>query len=279
MFAFANEGAITTGLVWNPKLIRIFLVNRWAYAGYVTWGRFSKHPEKAYRVKAEWEPIITEELARGAERGMKERASKPKAAGRPHRFSMMLRCKLCGGNLSVSNNTSKILHGKKITGYICRRRCPGSYVREALLLESTEAAIRYLQDRAQLDALVGEMPPEYEGLRVTLDEARKALAAITTQRQRLTVAYTREAIDIEEFELVMIDLKARYNEIAARVTELEDEVAATPTPDQRRTHLEEIRDRGTDMLHHPDMTTANAWLRQHFLIYILGNRIDQIHLY
>lgn len=267
-----------TGRQWDVKLIRIFLVNRWTYAGYVTWGRFSKHPEKAYRIKAEWPAIISEEMVRAAEVRMKEHAQKPKAAGRPHRFSMMMRCKQCGASMSTSEGKSK--NGvTKVPGYICRMRCLKSYVRESVVIAALEEAIRYLQDYSRLDMLVGEMPPDEIDLDTLLDEARKSLESVNSERKRLTLAFTREAIELDEYEPLMADLKLRYAEIAARINELEDKIAATPTPEQRRQRLETIRDAGLDMLHHPDRAYANAWLRQHFIIYIDKNRVAQIHLY
>lgn len=275
-----NERGYRTpnGRLWDAKTIRVFLKNRWAYAGYVTWGTWSKTPEKSFRVKAEWEPIISEEMARAAEQGMKERSQKPKAAGRPHRFSMMLRCKQCGYTMATCYNKSK-LTGEQIPGYICRLRCKGTYIREVLIIAAVDNAIRYLRDDAQLEALVGETPPEHATNIELLEESRKALDAVAKERKRLTQAYARDTIDIEEYEELMADLKQRTIDLSAAITELEDQLAATPTADERRNRLLEIRDKGSEMLHHPDRATANNWMRRHFIVYVEKNDVSQIHLY
>jgi hypothetical protein len=66
----------------------------------------------------------------------------------------------------------------------------------------------------------------------------------------------------------MAEFQERQSNIARAVAELADETAKVPTADNRRSRLEEIRDNGIEMLHHPDVLAANAWLRRHLLLYV-----------
>jgi hypothetical protein len=250
---------------WDEGTIRVFLRNRWAYAGYASWGRW-ENSKKAFRAKAEWPEIISEEQARQAEAEMQRRSTMPRSIGAPQRFSMLGKCNVCGGTLTVSGVAGHKHY--KSTAYRCRNSCSGSHIREKFVDEAIRAAIVSLQDDANLEELIGETPENYTELTATLTAAQSALAAVATQRNKLTLAFMRDAIRLDEYEPMMAELKARHQDLAHTITTLEDEIANTPTAEQRRSHLEEIRDKGLAMLDHPDAVTANAWLRQRFMFVV-----------
>lgn len=258
---------------WDEHTITTFLRNAWAYAGYVTWGKWAKKHKASFRVKAEWGAFITEEQVRRSEEEKSRRSRTPKSIGNPQRFSVLAKCGRCGGTLTVSGvagttiGTKRVQH-LKTTRYRCRNYCRGSDVREAVLYEAICAAIVALQDDERLSELAGEIPSQIDDLATHLADAHKALAQVAKERGNLTLAFMREAIRLDEYEPMMAELKARYEAIAATVTKLEDQQARNPTPGKRRNELEQVRDRGLAMLNDPDMMTANAWLRRHFALLV-----------
>lgn len=269
-----------TDAPWDQSAVARFLANRWAYAGYVTWGKYSKHPEKTFRVKGEWEPIISEEVIYQTEDEMKRRSHAPKAAGRPQLFSFVCRCSYCNASV-VIRNVAKEIGRPKYTSYACNTMssCKGSYIREPILRQAVENTVLLLQDEVELERLVGERPQDNTNMAEQIEATKEQLEEATKERNKLTRAYMKDTIEVEEFELLMAELKTRQVLLAHAVTELEDQLAQTPTADKRRSHLEEIRDNGMKMLNHPDIATANTWLRRHFVLYVKANRVAEIHVY
>lgn len=258
---------------WAVTHIAAFLRNRWTYAGFASWGTRSKTPDKSFRVKASWEPLITEEMARWAEREIKLRGKAPRATGTPQRFSMVAECGVCGGRICV-HKLQDARH--KYTSYLCANICTGSSIREPVLRAAIREEILRLTDRAYFESLIGETPDEYARSLEQLEDTKRLLAGVRKERTRLTMAYTRDTITIEEYEPLMAELKGRHDRLAHTVTELETQVANTPNAQSRRDRLEEIRGKGLEMLDHPDVKTANAWLRRHFVLHVAANRVNLI---
>jgi DNA invertase Pin-like site-specific DNA recombinase len=272
-----------TGGKWEQAGMARFLINRWAYAGYVTWGRYGRNPEKAFRVKGEWEPIITEEMVYLAEAEMKKRSNGPRGAGSPRLFSFICRCGYCNATVSIKGVEGKPRKNAthKFTSYMCNAMfaCRGTFIREPILRRAIEDTILLLQDDAQLNRLVGERPQDNNGLAQQIEMSRSHLEEVNKERAKLTRAYMRDTIEVEEYEPLMAELKERQAQLAHAITELEDQLAQTPTIEKRRSQLEDIRDNGMAMLNHEDMRTANAWLRRHFVIYVKNNAVERVHLY
>lgn len=259
-----------TGMQWDENSIRVFLRNRWAYAGFASWGIWEKK-QKAFRAKAEWPGIITEEQARWAEAEMARRSVMSRSIGAPQRFSMVGKCNICGCTMTVDGRAGQA--GRVSNSYRCRASCKGSFILEKFVYAAVRAAIISLRDDARLEELIGETPENYTELEATLTHAHNALVAVAKERNKLTLAFVRDAIRLDEYEPLMAELKERHDAIAHTITTLEDEIDATPTAEQRRSRLEEVRDKGLAMLDHPDTTTANAWLRQRFLLLVEGHEV------
>lgn len=258
---------------WVPGTLRQMLKNRWAYAGYTTWGTLSRHTpvEGVFRAKAEWEPLITEDMAREAEIQLKARSFAPRAVSSPYRFSMVARCGYCGGNIIVKNRAGK--SGCISNRFACHNNCHGSATGDPEMMADIERLILNLGSQDFLESLIDETPDHYLSMAQRRDEAAKALDQVRAERKRLTLLFTRDSITLDEFEEIMAELQTRHDDLAHTVAELEQAIATTPTAETRRLRLQEVRDRGLDMLHHPDNKTANTWLRQHIVLYILDYKI------
>lgn len=253
---------------WVPGTLRQMLKNRWAYAGYTTWGTLSKHtpPEGIFRAKAEWEPLITEDMAREAERQLKERVQAPRAVSSPYRFSLVARCGYCGANIIVKNRAGK--SGCITNRYACSKGCRGSATGDPEMMADIRRLIVNLADDEFFESLIEETPDHYLALVDRFQMVTKTMEEVRSERKQLTLAFTRKAISIDEYEEIMQELQQRHDDLAYTAAELEQAIATTPTAENRRLRLEEVRDRGIEMLEHPDRRTANTWLRQHIILYI-----------
>lgn len=253
---------------WVPGTLQRMLRNAWAYAGYVTWGHISKKvkPEDVFRARAEWEPLITEEMARTAEALIVMRRQVPRSVSGYHRYSLIARCGYCGHNVIVKNRAGR--SGCISNRYGCRQGCHGSATGDPEMREALHNLIEQLADQDFFESLIDETPDYFAALEQNKVDAEKVLEQVKAERKRLTLAFTRESITIGEYDELMAELQQRMNVIAKTVSDLSDTIANTPTADSRRSRLEEIRDHGLEMLYHPDNRTANAWLRARFVLII-----------
>lgn len=260
---------------WDEHSIRVFLRNRWAYAGFVTWAASSKRV-KAFRAKAEWEPIISEETARRAEEEMELRSKMPRTIGATERFSATAKCETCGANLVVSRHKAR--RGGERISYRCRQQCPGGMVRDYRIHEAIHDAIVALQDDVRLESILAEVPDDHPDLHQVLEEAKRALDQVAKERNNLTMAFIREAIRLDEYEGLMAQLRERHESIERNIADLEEQAAAIPTKEERFRQLNDVRSVGLTMLNHADAATANAWIRRHFRLYVSDNSITAVEL-
>lgn len=267
----------TTGRAWDEDSIRVFLRNRWAYAGFVTWAASSKKL-KSFRAKAEWEPIISAEIAQRAEDEMLGRSHMPRTLGATERFSTIGKCATCNSTLVVTRAKRRTPGTGERIYYRCKPQCVGGLIRDLRIHEAIREAIVSLQDDANLESVLDEVPTKHPDLEEILEESRRALAQVSKERNNLTTAFMREAIRLDEYEMLMQELRVRYEGVSARIDEISAQLATTPTKAQRREHLEEIRNAGLAMLDHPDTITANAWLRKRFRVYVANNKVQAVEL-
>lgn len=253
---------------WIVGTIRIFALNCWAYAGYTTWGKkYSKiAPEEQFRVKGEWEPLISEDDARRMIAILQARSHAPRSVSTPYRFSMVAVCGYCGSTVTVHARAGGSTCATN--RYLCVKRCRGSRVGEPELMKFIHEFLESLQDENVLESFIDETPDRHTELARQLDEANAECQKVVEQRKRLTLAFTTQTITFDEFENLMSELQARRDNWARRVAELEDLIAQTPSATRRRQRLIEARDNGLEKLYHPDPQTANAWLRERLRVIV-----------
>jgi DNA invertase Pin-like site-specific DNA recombinase len=174
---------------WVPGTIRQLIINCWTYAGYATWGTYSKKGEM-FRSKAEWEPIISEDMARKAERERQARAYGRRAVSGANRLSLVAKCDYCGANICIHQKAGH--NGYVKNTYLCKNKCRGSRIFEPDMLSAIEAAIVELQNNARLENLIGDTPSSHDNLIETYQEMNRALEQVRSQRKELTMVFTRE---------------------------------------------------------------------------------------
>lgn len=274
---------------WIQSTLRQMLVNRWVYAGYTGFGHVAHRKrsgdgsspdnpgEGVTWAKAEWEPLITEDMARRAEEEMARRYRAPRAVSAVHRMSLVGVCDVCGATMVSNDSRYRRASGRKL-GYVCKKRCRGGWVREIVMVDAIRSAIHALRDEAIFEAHMIETPGRVTAMQERLDRDSAALEAVRQQRKTLTLTYTRGTISQEEYEALMDELAAQLQTLERSVGELTHELAATDTAEDRRVALEELRDQGERYLDHPDLAVANRWLRGRFRLYIAANAVAAVEI-
>lgn len=258
---------------WSHTSLTYIRNNVWMYAGRLLFGRTSRRGSRVYAFDAEFEPLITPEIARAVEAEAKRRWPGSRSVNSPRRYSQVLICDACGESVNAKGHGI----GYKSPRYCCRRQCRGGSIMEHVIDKALYAAIKYLVGQTDLQAIAdddGHDELAYEREQLATRKAR--LAAIAEQRERLTLAYTRDIIGLDEYEQVMTKLAGESAELNAEVEELETQLATKPDPSSRLHRLEEIRERGYAMIETDDIAEANAWLRRHFRVYIWKNRVSGV---
>lgn len=274
---------------WTDGSLRSLLHNRWTYAGYTGYGHVARRRrngrasspdepgEGVTWAKAEWEPIITEQIALRAEAEMMRRRQGVRSVGSPHRYSGMLVCDYCGGSIVAHGDSARISTGRA-NGYACRKRCTGAWIREPVITDALRAVIRDLSDDANLEALMVGVPTRHDELQAQLERDSAALDAVRAQRKALTLTYTRGTITLDEYEALMAELGEQADTLARAVGALAHELASNAAPQDRRAQLEALRDQGEAHLDIEDAAAANRWLRPRFRIYVAANAVAAVEV-
>lgn len=271
---FEQRGILTRNgkTKWIAGTIRRMLMNRWAYAGYTSWGYRSKRfTHERFRERAEWEAILDEQIVLAAEQAMEQRAHARRAVRGPHRFSMLGKCAYCGSTIAV--HSRKGTKRTIVDNFVCTKLCRGTHIGHPVIREALEAAIKHLQDAAFVESLIDEKPDRHQELAAKCDDLYALLDKVADERKRLTMVFTRNTIDLDEYEELMAGLQERANALSASLQEIEGELAHSSSPQQRRDRLQEIRDMGMKMLDLPDEGAANLWLRKVFSLEIGEYRV------
>jgi DNA invertase Pin-like site-specific DNA recombinase len=263
--------------LWDHEDMRVILRNRWAYAGFTTWGGTILPRDKRLKARAEWEAIISESTAEWVESEIRQRVKAPRSTRPPYRYSMVGRCDLCGATLV--GQRSKRSTGQMIPYYRCVSGCRKTYVFESVVDQKMYETITALVDEALLDSLVGETPTEYTSLQREIHETEQRIESVKKERTKLTQAFMRELIALEEYEPLMSELKQRADNLADLLRSLEAQFAETPSAEERRLRLEEIRDLGLAYLTTPDIPAACAFFRDHLTYYAANGQVKRVQLF
>lgn len=274
---------------WPQAALRQFLLNRWVYAGYSGYGHVARRKrgdgdstpdnpgEGVTWAKAEWEPLITEDMARRAEAEMQRRRRAVRAVSSRRRLSMVAVCDMCGATEKSNGDASRVAGGRAV-GYICANRCRGGGIRESVMVDAIRAVILDLRDDANLESLMVETPPNLAERQARLEQDSRTLDGLRAQRKTLTLTFMRGTITQDEYEALMADHAAQIETLERAVGELTHELAQVDTPADRRARLEDMRDYGEGMLDHPDPAIANRWLRQRFRLYVRNNQVCAVEV-
>jgi len=243
-----NDEHITApggGDTWDPKYIKELLRNPFN-RGLIIWGRHSR-PQQDWIVapsrypaifSAEEIDLIDAELARRRELRRGASSTRP--------WSGLIICARCGKKMSYAcakgHQYYRCAVHQRMHEIGSSRPCHSNHVRLEKIEEAASAALQALANEETLDAAMRSMAEGGEGsrLRRQLEEIAAAIGRIEGERERLTTAYLRSILEIDEFERRMEILAADLERQRRQATEWRRQLRRTPDPTLRREDLRAI---------------------------------------
>lgn len=249
---------------WNATLLARFLDAGDYYVGVI---RYVSRGEPIY-APAVWPPLIDQGTLDEARRLRTSRAGQRRGVYSGKLFSGVLRCGGCGQSVTVSRHE----HGQQ--RYICPAGCLGTYIGDRKLLAALEGIVIALADRAVYERVLSSIPTATDDTAERLAAAQTVLADTQAARQRLTNAYVRGVLRLEEYDAAMEPLAGEAANLQARITELSALAAEIPDRPAVAHRLASLRDDGLARLQDPDQRAVNAWMRSIRLIMtVASNRV------
>lgn len=265
------------GGIWHKSTIGWLLAKAWRYAGYSDVNAMSKKGRPYYRAKAIWPAIISEEDV-AALRAEQQRRLGGRALSHTHRFSLCVYCAACGHRMVYQYKAvrykDKIHHRENYrcpTGDHPHKFCSARKVHDALTV-----AIAALADESTITQLSTDTSGPRQSIATQQAELQTRLAALDAAMNRADDAYVAGTMDTERYQRQAERIKEQRVTIHAELTILADRLQDLNHTEQRGQRLTAIRDTGLQLLNHPDVKLANAWLRQHFRIWVANNQIQRV---
>lgn len=278
-----SEGLQTpTGRKWGFTSIDSILRNPDRYAGYVHINRKSKRGREYIRVRAKHDAIITEDELAAVEAEVKRRSFKQQR-GRGLLNGAVI-CSLSGKPMHVITHRGCIYYR---CGHCMRNGQNGHVISELRILAAIEQLIRQLStvtDPAGI--IVDRNRIEAQRLLAEIDELEHTKKAAEGKKARILRAYVYK-------EGSGIDFDAEMNRIAARLDELNSEIAGRRDKISRlndegltAARIARIQRAGIEILKKKDAEPemVKEFLTQSFRVYISNgekkyrNQIDSVDL-
>jgi hypothetical protein len=83
-------------------------------------------------------------------------------------------------------------------------------------------------------------------------------------------------MDADRYQRQVARVKQQQVEIHAELTACQDRLQALSHAEQREQRLYTIRGIGSSLLNQDDAKVANAWLRQHFRVWVADNQVQRV---
>jgi DNA invertase Pin-like site-specific DNA recombinase len=252
-----------SGRPWTTTGVFNVLDQAMRHAGYNELNRHSPDGRPYICVRGNWEPIISEQMLERLRQERAQRTKSHKLANTIHRFSGVCTCAECGGRM--------ISKAQRLS-MVCPRHIPNNIIRLADLLAAVDTAF------ADLD--VAHTPAEDEDETAAL-HAR--LYAHDAELQRIHDATLRADdlhvdgdLDDERYRRQLKRLAAQRRAVEVERERTRRMIDAAAGRGTRRQRLEAVVTVGRTMLHHPDPTLSNAWLRGHVRVHITAGTVTEI---
>jgi site-specific DNA recombinase len=214
---------------WRPGRIRNLAVNP-VYRGELQYGRRTKKEGGREVIKAEIEPVVSQEMWDAAQTTLAANRIIPKNGKRTYMLRGLIVCGICG--LHYCGCSNKGTPWYRCDGQLVERgpiegRCPGKSIRgedlEAIVQADIERFLRNpgdLLDELQAEKELNSAAAVAEAQRTTLEAA---LLGVAGRRQRMIEAYERRVITVD-------DLKERLKAIDEERLGLEERLRSLEPP-------------------------------------------------
>lgn len=266
------------GKVWHKGQISWLLQKAWRYAGYTDVNSMSKKGRPYHRAKAIWPAIITEGDVLRLQAEQQRRVKARRAVSNTYRFSLMVYCAACGHRMVAQSKTvpykDKVYYREAYrcpTGEHRKTHCAARKIHEALA-----AAIHLLADESTLQTLLTDTSAQRDRINSEMVTLQAHLSALDSAMLRADDAYVAGTMDADRYQRQVARVKQQQVETRAELTACQDRLQALSHAEQREQRLYTIRGIGLSLLNQDDAKVANAWLRQHFRVWVADNQVQRV---
>lgn len=237
----------------------------WRLAGYIEFN--IKSPNEYVRQKSSLLPeVITEDQAIAIEEEANHRKKHRVSKGK-RRFSFAALCGYCG----------EYMVGRKKGQYVCRNRCRGSHIYEYRLTEAIYEALRQLSTKVDRKRLAALLVQPQGNLFDDVDKLEQQIDGLRKQQERLLFAYTSGAIEFDSFQSANTDFKSRILSTQEKLDGLRREREQNKSQDEIEEMLNDLASIGFDVMSEStDDAEVNRWLRDHFRLIVLENKVVEV---
>lgn len=273
-----NEAGVPAarGGAWQRGHLFQVLDRVWRYAGYAEINRESETGRPYLRAKGNWEPIISEEMAEQVVAERKARSALRRVAKNPYLLSGVVYCRVCGRRKMYSVGPRVSNPTKLMVNLLCSGAHERRYIVERKCMEALRAAIEFIQDKANRDALVEHGRKSQEDHESEIRAKRKADARLRAALTKADDAYVAGLMDIERYRHQVERLRGEMATLQEEIRLLEDEVRRMRHEGKRGERLVEAANAGLLLLDDRDVAKVNAWLRRHVRIWVADNEVVEV---
>ncbi len=274
------------GKKWGRSNVNSIWEKVWRYAGYGEINMNSKR-RTYHRARGSWPPIISDDVAKKFLAEQKRRAFGPRSKSVSHRFARMVFCATCGYAMIAHNNVTH--HVLKSTGehktystrgYWCHQT--HGLVAETKVHAAVLAAIMDILDRRNETGANVEIPPTHVTQRNTQGEIDAVNQRIAKVKAGVAKAdsdlYVHGTLDADRHASIVSAAKAALDNLYSELTRLQDILNEEEHDNSLADRVNEIVESGLDMLEHPDIQFANAWLRSHFRVIATARKVLSVEI-
>ena len=271
---------------WSWETVRNVITRAWVYAGYVDWRPRDGSP--ALREPGQHPAIISEDEAARVDDELEYRQVRRQIT-RASLLSGVCVCEVCGVRMHVRTARDPRLKSGRYLAVACRNRRPGTpeHKRRVTSIHYIMPALRSVLERVtattpdELMAMLAENDAAVQGegftqAQAAVEQADADLAILEDMMFAADRAMLEGRMDAErhtaQTRVLAADIAAAKN----RLAHVRQQLARMAHHHNRRRRLEEVRNDGLAILDNPDVTVANAWLRQHVRIYIREGKVTEI---
>lgn len=270
--------------LWAANGVGSILAHAWQYAGVVEINRKTKTNRPYLRAQAAWPAVISEDQARSILAEMERRSNSPRSVWRTYRFGGMCLCNVCGETMQATTLYTKF---KKRNGtvtrwgrrrYRCRdRHCAISEKKVSAVLREYIARLTNVAYRNNLIAQQGAT--DTISIQEQIATLQRHVAQLNDAIKRADADYyIHNRLDGERYDALVASAKKSIVAAQAEITTLQDRLHAAGKVERRGERLQVIAETGQQHLDDPDNAAANAWLRQHFRVWVDANDVIAVEI-
>lgn len=257
---------------WIKSCVRSLLNRAHRFAG---WSELRLPGQPVVRGRGQWPAILTDDEADAVVAERARRKAARRTVGSMRLFSGCTWCRVCNRRMQVSSGLSS-RRNQFIVALRCQTPHTGANISEKKLRAAAQAAIQYLFDAANLEAVLSTYVPNADAIRVEIAAKQDAIKQVKTAQNRADDAFVAGVMPQERYQRQIDRLKAQLASLEDEIDVLHEALRAERTHSTRGDRLQEIVREGLAVLDHDDVQLANAWMRRHFRFWVGGSQVVEV---